>query len=171
MNMKKYAPSGSASSVAVETVSEPGYRRIPISLERGSGSRKLLARMIRVMFPHTNIPDEPYIRAAEAVLQLACEKPGRQVAFAAAIQELMNSDFENLDDATALDRLREMAATDFFTQVQGKALLSFYSDPEVWTHLGYEGPSFDQGGYINRGFNDLDWLPDPRIEEYEGDKA
>jgi hypothetical protein len=26
--------------------------------------------------------------------------------------------------------------------------------------LGYEGPSFDKGGYLERGFNDLDWLPD-----------
>ena len=32
--------------------------------------------------------------------------------------------------------------------------------------LGYEGASFDKGGYINRGFNDLDWLPEPRIEEH-----
>jgi hypothetical protein len=24
-----------------------------------------------------------------------------------------------------------------------------------------EGPSFDKGGYLHRGFNDLDWLPDP----------
>ncbi len=168
--MTKRAPSGSASSVAVETVAERGYRRIPITLERGSGSRKMLARMIRVMFPHPTIPDDPYIRAAEAVLTLACEKPGRQVAFAAAIQDLMNIDFESLDDAAALAHLKGMAETDFFTQVQGKALLAFYDDPDVWAHLGYEGPSFDKGGYIHRGFNDLDWLPDPRIEEYEGDE-
>jgi len=31
--------------------------------------------------------------------------------------------------------------------------------------LGYEGPSFDKGGYINRGFDDLDWLPAALIEE------
>ncbi len=171
METTRSAPSGSASSVAVETVADQGYRRIPIGLERGSGSRKLLARMIRVMFPHPDIPDGPYIRAAEAVLTLACEKPGRQVAFAAAVQDLMNLDFEGMDDAAALGHLRKMAATDFFTQVQGKALLAFYDDPEVWKHLGYEGPSFDKGGYIDRGFADLDWLPDPRIEEYDGDDA
>lgn len=79
--------------------------------------------------------------------------------------------FEDLDDAAALSHLQGMAGHDFFTQVQGKALLAFYDDPEVWEHLGYEGPSFDKGGYINRGFNDLDWLPDPRIEEYDGDDA
>jgi hypothetical protein len=38
----------------------------------------------------------------------------------------------------------------------------------VWAALGYEGSSYDKGGYINRGFNDLNWLPEPRIEEYDG---
>jgi hypothetical protein len=27
--------------------------------------------------------------------------------------------------------------------------------------LGYEGRSFAKGGYLQRGFNDLDWLPEP----------
>lgn len=40
-----------------------------------------------------------------------------------------------------------------------------YSDREVWTVLGCEGESSDKGGYVDRGFDDLDWLPDPRIEE------
>lgn len=168
MEMTRSAPSGSASSVAVSTVAGDGYRRIPIGLERGSGSRKLLARMLRVMFPHPQIGDEPYIRTAEAVLNMACEKPGRQVAFAAAIQTLMNLKFEDMDDAAALDHLRGMSGQDFFTQVQGSALLAFYDDPEVWEALGYEGASFDKGGYVDRGFNDLDWLPDPRIDEYDG---
>ena len=47
-------------------------------------------------------------------------------------------------------------------------MLNLYDDPEVWAALGCEGSSFDKGGYINRGFNDLDWLPEPRIEEYDG---
>ena len=36
----------------------------------------------------------------------------------------------------------------------------------MWDLLGYEGYSSDKGGYINRGFNDLDWLPEPRIQEH-----
>jgi hypothetical protein len=30
----------------------------------------------------------------------------------------------------------------------------------VWKVLGYEGPSAELGGYINRGFSDIDWLQD-----------
>jgi hypothetical protein len=28
----------------------------------------------------------------------------------------------------------------------------------MWKVLGYEGESASKGGYINRGFNDIDWL-------------
>ena len=45
-------------------------------------------------------------------------------------------------------------------------MVTLYNDKEVWDILGYEGASYDKGGYINRGFNDLDWLPEPRIEEH-----
>jgi hypothetical protein len=31
----------------------------------------------------------------------------------------------------------------------------------AFAHFGYPGPSWAKGGYINRGFNDLKWLPDP----------
>jgi hypothetical protein len=42
-------------------------------------------------------------------------------------------------------------------------ITSLYDDREVWSLLGYEGPSFAQGGYLKRGFDDLDWLPDPPL--------
>ena len=40
--------------------------------------------------------------------------------------------------------------------------------PSCGQALGYEGSSFEQGGYLHRGFNDLDWLPEPRVTLYEG---
>ena len=54
----------------------------------------------------------------------------------------------------------------FFSSVHGTGLVALYNNHDVWELLGYEGPSYDKGGYIDRGFNDLDWLPEPRIEEH-----
>ena len=48
--------------------------------------------------------------------------------------------------------------------MRSTAVVEIYSDPNTWKLLGYEGPSFAQGGYIDRGFNDLEWLPDPEQE-------
>jgi hypothetical protein len=36
---------------------------------------------------------------------------------------------------------------------------ALYNQQELWTKLGYEGSSAEKGGYLHRGFNDLDWLP------------
>ena len=32
--------------------------------------------------------------------------------------------------------------------------------------FGYQGASFDKGGYKDGEYNDLSWLPEPRIEEH-----
>jgi len=45
--------------------------------------------------------------------------------------------------------------------VRSTAVVEVYSDQRTWQLVGYEGSSFDKGGYLDRGFNDLDWLPDP----------
>lgn len=32
-------------------------------------------------------------------------------------------------------------------------------DPSIWQRLGYQGSAIEQGGYLQRGFDDIDWLP------------
>lgn len=76
--------------------------------------------------------------------------------------------FRELDDTTAAGILTKIADAEFFAFIRGVAVPILYDDHEVWEALGYEGESFSDGGYLNRGFDDLDWLPDPRIEEYDG---
>ena len=65
---------------------------------------------------------------------------------------------QRLADAEAI------AGSDFFELVRSTAIVEVYSDQRTWQAFGYEGPSFDKGGYLDRGFNDLDWLPDPEAE-------
>ncbi len=46
----------------------------------------------------------------------------------------------------------------FFQKIRGGLVGGIYGNADVWPLLGYEGASADQGGYINRGFDDIDWL-------------
>ena len=46
-----------------------------------------------------------------------------------------------------------------FKKLRGDLLVTLYNNKEVWPKFGYEGSSAYKGGYISRGFNDLDWLP------------
>ncbi len=129
--------------------------------------RHTLVRMIEVMFPHEAFPAGPYERTATAVLEAAVDAPR---LLAQLIQGLSDLDamrgrpFCELPAGAALNLLRGIQETPFFRSVFDVAVVKLYSDPEVWELLGYEGPSFDKGGYIDRGFDDLEWLPEPRIE-------
>ncbi len=134
---------------------------------KDEASRALLVRAVRVAFPHANFPDSAYERTADVILTAAEGTPAQKLGFAATLHDLDQAGFAAMDDAAALEHLKSIENTPFFILTRSATVVTLYDDPEVWAVLGYEGPSFDKGGYINRGFNDLDWLPEPRIEEYE----
>ena len=48
--------------------------------------------------------------------------------------------------------------------IKATAVVAIYDNPDVWKAFGYEGAAAHLGGYVDRGFDDLDWLPDPPIE-------
>ena len=55
--------------------------------------------------------------------------------------------------------LQGIEQTDFFKKVRSDLVVSLYNQEELWPKFGYEGSSAEHGGYIKRGFNDIDWLP------------
>jgi hypothetical protein len=55
--------------------------------------------------------------------------------------------------------LQGIEQTDFFKTVRGDLVVSLYNQKELWPKFGYEGSSAEHGGYIQRGFADIDWLP------------
>lgn len=160
---------GSATAALMtSTLAKVAFAKLPLGQGGDPDSRKTLVRMIQVMFPHKKFGDGPYQRTADAVFTVAAKTPAGNLAFLSALQDLQESGFNALDDKAALAKLQSIQDTDFFKLVKGTTVTTLYDDAEVWGALGYEGPSFDKGGYLKRGFNDLTWLPEPRIEEYAG---
>jgi len=65
-------------------------------------------------------------------------------------------------DIVADDQIKAMKAVEseaFFAAIQGGVRVRFYNHPKVWEHIGYPGSSVEYGGYVDRGFDDIDWLP------------
>jgi hypothetical protein len=127
-----------------------------------------LTDMVRAMFPHPSFPDGPYERCAESILAAAQDDVRFRTQLEQGLRDLDvagGAPFAELDDAKRLELLRSMSATEFFEGVRSRVITSLYDDREVWELLGYEGPAYDKGGYVDRGFDDLDWLPAARIEE------
>lgn len=134
-------------------------------------TRADLVALLRAAYPHPDFPDGPYERTADAVIAQVGESTWHTISLKAGLDSLdaaAGGDFAALDPEAAETVLRAIADAEFFRFVRGVAVVSLYDDHETWALLGYEGSSFEQGGYLARGFDDLDWLPDPRIEEYDG---
>jgi hypothetical protein len=126
---------------------------------------RTLTAMIRRMFPHDGWPDGPFERAAKAIQETAANDPRNQAQLAAGLAELDARGFAAMDPGAALEHLRRIRGSSFFALVRANVITTLYDDREVWKLLGYEVDSFAHGGWIDRGFDDLDWLPEPRIEE------
>jgi hypothetical protein len=126
---------------------------------------RTLTAMIRRMFPHEGWPEGPYARAAAAIHATAADDARHRAQVAQGLAELDARGFGDMDAAAALEHLRAISGSTFFQLVRANVVTTLYDDREVWALLGYETDAFAQGGWVARGFDDLDWLPDPRVEE------
>ncbi len=116
----------------------------------------------RTLYPHDALPDEVYSRVADKLADAAREDPD----VARTIEEGSSTlaagrPFADVSADDRLEALRAIEGSEFFELMRATAVREVYSDRRTWRLLGYEGPSFDNGGYLRRGFDDLDWLADP----------
>lgn len=128
----------------------------------------VLLRLLRVAYPHPRFPDGPYERTAKDI-QDADVGDELLPDGLDGLDEAAGGDFVALDDEAAVALIERIDTTPFFKLVHATTVVRLYDDHEVWELLGYEGSSFDKGGYLHRGFDDLDWLPKPRVEEFPGE--
>jgi hypothetical protein len=60
--------------------------------------------------------------------------------------------------------VRGLAGTPFFGFLHWTTSEIVMRDPQLWETLGYQGSAIEHGGYLHRGFDDIDWLPKPHSE-------
>lgn len=128
---------------------------------------KTLVKVARDIYPHDFLGDSYYIRAV---------KPwGGKAAKDAAIKTVLTDGVRRLDqdaqrrhnvvyvevlwEADRVILLQGIEQTDFFKKIRSDLVVSLYNQEELWPKFGYEGSSAEHGGYIKRGFSDIDWLP------------
>jgi len=124
---------------------------------------KTLILLARDIYPHDRIADRFYAIAVKG----HDEKAGKDTAH----KTLIEGGIAALNKAAGakgylglgweeerVKLLRKIETTPFFQSVRSGLVVSLYNQPDVWSILGYEGESYSKGGYIERGFNDIDWL-------------
>jgi hypothetical protein len=123
-----------------------------------------LVQMCRYLYPHDAIEDTQYRKIVEEF----DKKASADSTFAqllrdgvASLDAASRGKWLDVSDGDKLQALKSVETTPFFQTVRGTMVSAtgFYDQPVVWKQLGYEGPSWQFGGYLNRGFDDISWLP------------
>ncbi len=125
--------------------------------------QKVLSDVVYQLFPHPQLNREVYIQVAEQVSDKVTQSGELTVMMESAMDSLAGDTRENRDalpDREKQERLEKIQHTPFFQFVLNETLNGLYRHPLTWELLGFEGSSLEFGGYINKGFNDIDWLPE-----------
>ena len=119
-----------------------------------------LMKLGRVLFPHQKLPDAVYALLAKDQ-DGAAAKTAELKAGIAALDKACDGNFANASETNKEAAVKAIEGTPFFNTVRGQCVTSLYDNDMAYAALGYPGASWDKGGYITRGFQDLKWLPEP----------
>jgi hypothetical protein len=122
-----------------------------------------LTAMARHLFPHDQLGDQYYAAAVTALDEQAAGDPDLAAQLVAGIARLdgaMGMPFVKLSPGNQLKVIEGLEGTPFFNTMRAATLGALYTNDTVARDFGFEGSSVEYGGYIDRGFNDLGWLPE-----------
>jgi hypothetical protein len=128
-------------------------------------TRAAMVRMARLLYPHDAVPDDTYANVLDGALTSVAGDPTFADTLTVA-EEALNTQqpqsFVDLDESAQLAAMRAVESQPFFATIQEAVRSRLYNHPAVWAVVGYEGPSFEKGGYLNRGAGVIDWLLEVR---------
>lgn len=137
--------------------------------------KTMLLRMIEDIYPHPDVLQPAHYQAiAATVLQTADEDKDNAktltdglTAIEEQAQALFGKAYIDIDDADAREGLlRHFQNEAFFQGVRWTAYFGIYNNKDIWPLFGYEGSSVEYGGYIERGFSDITFVPEgPTLEQ------
>lgn len=120
-----------------------------------------LIQMARDIYPHDHVGDEYYAIAVKGydTTDAAPDIEAGIAGLNAAAQGKGHVDYLSIGwERDRVEILRAMEDSAFFQRIRGGLVTGLYNQKAVWPLFGYEGKSYSQGGYIDRGFNDINWL-------------
>lgn len=120
-----------------------------------------LVQMARDIYPHDHVPTEFYVIAVKGYDTDAAAvdiESGITSLNTAAQGKGFDSYIEMGWERDRVDVLRGMEQSAFFQQIRAGLVTGLYNQKALWPLFGYEGESFSQGGYLDRGFDDIAWL-------------
>lgn len=133
----------------------------------GPREAEVLLRMTRQLYPHDQLGDVYYAEVVEAFDQKAKADPAIVQMVKDGVAQLdgaLKVPFLDLSPGYQTEVLTRVQDTPFFQAVRGHAVVALYNNKNVWANFGYQGSSWEEGGYLYRGFQDAGWTLQPDAE-------
>ncbi len=124
--------------------------------------QETLQQLARHLFPHDTLPAAPYKEVATALISRASTDSKVAKTLQGGVRQLDEGSptpWLMRGEALQVAAIRKIESGAFFRLVRITAIEHLYRNREVWKMLGYQGSSVEFGGYVDRGFDDIDWLP------------
>ncbi|CAJ0698862.1 hypothetical protein LMG19089_02196 [Ralstonia edaphis] len=132
----------------------------------GTVTGRTLMRMARDIYPHDKLADKFYVEAVAPYDPAAGKDSTVKTLLINGVHDLDQRarqrygvpyiQVKTENERVAL--LKDIESTPFFKKVQGDLVTGLYNNKKLWPLFGYEGSSWQKGGYLHRGFDDIDWL-------------
>src|SRR5699024_9641806 len=123
---------------------------------------KTLLQFTRHLYPHDTLEDAVYALVVKDLDAAAADDPDVRQLLDTGIRRLDGAAGGNWLDLSADEQflyVEALESSDFFEKVRSTAVVSLYNNDMAFAHFGYPGAKGD-AGYLHRGFNDLNWLPE-----------
>lgn len=153
-----------AAVVPVAAISGKAWAAAPVAVSPASFAT--LVKLARDIYPHDKIADQFYAKVMEGIDAGAKDDAAAKAMLEDGVAALNKAatdmkhpsyaEMPNEVDRVAI--LKTMETSPFFQKIRGSLVTGLYNNEELWPMFGYEGESASKGGYINRGFNDINWL-------------
>lgn len=121
-----------------------------------------LVQMSRDTYPHDRLEDKFYAAAVSGLDKAAKDDGALNTMLTdgvAGLNKAAGGAYSGITDADKRTALLKAIENDgFFQKVRGNLVTGLYNNKEAWPLFGFEGASADQGGYLERGFDDINWL-------------
>lgn len=125
-----------------------------------------LVQMARDIYPHDRFSDDLYAMAVKSHDEKAAADDNFKAMIEAGVKELntraqarQHPSYIGVGwEAERVNILKSIEQSEFFQTLRSGLVVGLYNQKAVWDHLGYEGSSFEKGGYLDRGFDDINWL-------------
>jgi len=129
-----------------------------------SSEAATLMAAARTIAPHDKLDDAGYALLIQALDSDAAQDQRTRKIFTEGLRQL-GVEFVKATEADRVAALKKVESSEFFQTMRLKTLQVLYASPIAYAYFGYEGEAFSKGGYVQRGFNDLRWLPEVPLED------